>query len=187
MSAIRWHKSKFYVKMSYNPFMKKLMPVVMIAVFVGIIVLVFLSLGKQEQMVVIKEGNTAQKPLPVVLHKYQDSFCGMVIDNLDYASQVIAPDGKTWFFHDHGDFVSWLEDKPFKDTAKIWVMSRDTHRWIDGRKAWYSRDEKTPMEFGFGAYEKKRKGLVSFEQMRLFTLRGETMKNPKVRKLLQGN
>ena len=165
--------------------MKKLTPIFIIAVFVGIVVVVFLSLGKKEQMVVIKEGNVAQKPLPIILHKYQDSYCGMVIDDLTYASQVIAPDGKTWFFHDHGDFVSWLEDKEFRDDAKIWVMSRDTNRWIDGRKAWYSRDEHTPMEFGFGAYEHPKEGRVSFEQMRLLTLRGETMKDPKIRQMLQ--
>lgn len=34
----------------------------------------------------------------MVLNKFQDSDCGMVIDTLDYASQVIAPDRKTWFF-----------------------------------------------------------------------------------------
>jgi len=26
----------------------------------------------------------------------------MVIDSLEYASEVIAPNGNTWFFHDHG-------------------------------------------------------------------------------------
>lgn len=166
--------------------MKKLAPVFVIVVFIGVIVSVFLLLGKKEQMVVIKEGNHAHKPLPIVLHKYQDSFCGMIIDDLTYASQVVSPDGKTWFFHDHGDFVSWLEDKPFRGSATIWVMSRDTHRWIDGRKAYYSRDEQTPMGFGFGAYEHKKEGLVDFEQMRLFTLRGETMQDPKIRSILQG-
>jgi copper chaperone NosL len=164
--------------------MKKIAPFLIILLFVVIIVLIFLSLGKTQHMVVIKEGNLKQVPLEIELHKYQDSYCGMIIDDLKYASQVVAPDGKTWFFHDHGDFVLWLENKPFKESAKIWVMSRDTHKWIDGKKAYYSRDEITPMGFGFGAYENKKEGLIGFDEMQLFTLRGETMQDPKIKKML---
>jgi copper chaperone NosL len=164
--------------------MKKIAPFLIILLFVVIIVLIFLSLGKTQHMVVIKEGNLKQVPLQIELNKYQDSYCGMIIDDLKYASQVVAPDGKTWFFHDHGDFVLWLENKPFKESAKIWVMSRDTHKWIDGKKAYYSRDEITPMGFGFGAYENKKEGLIGFDEMQLFTLRGETMQDPKIKKML---
>jgi copper chaperone NosL len=164
--------------------MKKIAPFLIILLFVVIIVLIFLSLGKTQHMVVIKEGNLKQVPLEIELHKYQDSYCGMIIDDLKYASQVVAQDGKTWFFHDHGDFVLWLENKPFKESAKIWVMSRDTHKWIDGKKAYYSRDEITPMGFGFGAYENKKEGLIGFDEMQLFTLRGETMQDPKIKKML---
>lgn len=164
--------------------MKKIIPILIILLFVVVITFIFLSLGKTQHMVVIKEGNLKQIPLDIALHKYQDGYCGMVIDDLKYASQIVSKDGKTWFFHDHGDFVLWLENKPFKNDAKIWVMSRDTHQWIDGRRAYYSRDEVTPMGFGFGAYEKKQEGLVDFEQMCLFTLRGETMQDPKIRKIL---
>lgn len=160
------------------------MPFVTIGVIVVVIVVLFLSLAKTQNMVVIREGNLKKLPLSMELHKFQDSYCGMIIDDLTYASQVIAPSGKTWFFHDHGDLVSWLEDKKFKDSAVIWVMSRDTHRWIDGRKAYYSLNEITPMGFGFGAYEHNKKGLVNFDVMKLRTLRGETMKDPKIRKQL---
>jgi len=137
-------------------------------------------------MVVIKEGNLKKIPLKIILHKYQDSDCGMVIDDLTYSSEVIAPDGKTWFFHDHGGFVHWLEDKPFKNSAVIWVMSKDTHKYIDGRKAFYSLNDITPMGYGFGAYEKREEGFVDFATMRLKMLRGETMNNSKIRKKLLG-
>jgi nitrous oxide reductase accessory protein NosL len=166
--------------------MKKIAPIVIIVVIVGIIVALFLSLGKAQKMIVIKEGNLKKVPLKMELNKCQDSYCGMVITELDYASQVIAPDGKTWFFHDHGDFVEWLKDKPFAKEAVIWVMSRDTHKWIDGRKAFYSINELTPMGYGFGAYENKGDGMIDFETMRLKVLRGETMKDPKIRKQLLG-
>jgi len=166
--------------------MKKFMPIILIGVIIIIIVVLFLSLEKTQKMVVIKEGNFKQLPLKMELHKYQDSDCGMVIDDLDYASQVVAPDGKTWFFHDHGGFIHWLSDKKFKDSAVIWVMSRDTHRWINGRKAYYSLNEITPMGYGFGAYEHKKEGTVDFDTMRLKMLRGETMRDPKIRKQLLG-
>ena len=164
--------------------MKKFTPFIIISVLVLIIVTLFLSLGKVQNMIVIKEGNLKKLPLEMQLNKYQDSDCGMVIVDLAYASQVVAPDGKTWFFHDHGGFIHWLEDKKFKDNATIWVMSKDTKKWIDGRRAFYSLNDITPMGYGFGAYEHEKDGLVSFDEMRLKMLRGETMNNPKIRKKL---
>jgi len=166
--------------------MKKFMPIILVGVIVVVIIILFFSLAKRQQMVVIKEGNLKQLPLKMELHKFQDSDCGMVIDDLAYASQVVSPDGKTWSFHDHGGFVHWLSDKKFKDSAVIWVMSRDTHRWIDGRKAYYSFNEITPMGYGFGAYEYKKDATVDFDTMSLRVLRGETMKDPKIRKQILG-
>ena len=173
--------------MEYNSSMKKFAPYLIVITIVLIIVVVFVSLGSAQKMIVIKEGNLDKKPLPMEVNKCQDSFCGMVITELDYASQVIAPDGKTWFFHDHGDFVEWLKDKPFEKDAVIWVMSRDTHHWIDAKKAFYTVNETTPMGYGFGAYEKKADGMIDFETMRLKVLRGETMRDPKIRKKLLGH
>jgi hypothetical protein len=166
--------------------MKKFTPILVLTGFVVVVVLLFLSLAKTQKMVVIKEGNTKRVALPIELHKYQDSFCGMVIDDTTYASEVVAPDGKTWFFHDHGDFVEWLKDKPFAKDAVIWVHAIDTNRWIDGKKAFYTQNEITPMEYGFGAYEHQRKGMIDFEAMRLYVLRGETMKNPHYKQQLLG-
>jgi len=165
--------------------MKNLKPLLIILIIV-IFIALFLSLGTAQKMVVIKEGNLKKLPLKMEPNRCQDSFCGMVIHELTYASQVVAPDGKTWFFHDHGDFVEWLKDKPFAKDAVIWVMSRDTHRWINGKKAFYTVNEETPMEYGFGAYEKRGKGMIDFDTMRLRVLRGETMKDPKIRKQLLG-
>ena len=91
--------------------MKKLLPFLTIAVIVAIIIIVFLSISNKKQMVVLKEGNITQTPLEIILGKYQDSDCGMIIDSLEYASQVVASDGKTWFFHDHGGMANWLKDK----------------------------------------------------------------------------
>ncbi len=167
--------------------MKIIKPILIIVTFLTVIVTIFITISNKQHMVTILEGNIAKKPIPIVLNHFQDSDCGMVIDSIEYASQVVAPDGKTWFFHDHGGMIKWLEQKSFKKDATIWVHARDTKRWIDGRVAHYTRNEKTPMEYGFGAYEKNRDGLISFREMQLFTLRGETMANPTIRReLLKG-
>lgn len=168
--------------------MKKITPFLIVLVIVSIIVVVFMSLASKQQMIVVQEGNLNRLPLVMKSNKYQDSDCGMVIETLEYASQVVAPDGKTWFFHDHGDFIHWLSDKKFQDDVVIWVMSKDTKKWIDGKKAYYSLTDPTPMGFGFGAYENNSSSFVDFKTMRLRMLRGETLNNPVIKKqLLLGN
>jgi hypothetical protein len=143
-------------------------------------------MSNKKQMVVLKEGNTTQMPLEIVLGKYQDSDCGMVINKMDFVSQVVSNDGKTWFFHDHGGLANWLKDKPFKDTAKIWVMTMDTKKYIDAKSAWFSRTDITPMGYGFGAYENKQDGFISFEEVALKVLRNEDLRNPYIKKELLG-
>jgi len=164
--------------------MKSLRPLLIILAIIGLIVTLFLTLAQKQNMVTVFEGNVAQKPIPMTLNHYQDAECGMVIDELNYASQVVSPNGKTWFFHDHGGMVKWLEARTFKDEAVIWVYGLSSKKWIDGRKAFYTRDEETPMLYGFGAYAKESKDRISFKQMQEYTLRGETMVNPSIRKQL---
>ena len=168
--------------------MKKAVPFLTILLIISIITVLFLSVASNKQMIVIKEGNTEKIPLKMQRNLYQDSDCGMVIVDLEYASQVISPSGKTWFFHDHGGFINWLKDKEFKQSAVIWVMSRDTKKWIDAKKAYYSLRDKTPMGYGFGAYERQNSenSYINFDTMRLRMLRGETMNNPQIRKQLLG-
>lgn len=166
---------------------KKILPLLIVLFFTGAVVALFLSIAETKKMVVVKDGNTNQQPIEMETGIYQDSDCGMVIDDLRDASQVIIKSGKSWFFHDHGGFVKWLEEKEFRESAKIWVMSRDTKKWIDAREAFYSLSDDTPMGYGFGAYEKKSDEYVDFETMRLKMLRGETLRNPMIRKQLLGN
>ncbi|WP_299914798.1 hypothetical protein [Sulfurimonas sp.] len=165
--------------------MKKIIPLSVVLILV--VVILFISLASAKKTVVVKEGNIEQLPIEMQAGLYQDSDCKMVIDNLRDASQVIIKSGKSWFFHDHGGMTKWLDDKEFRDSAKIWVMSRDTKRWIDAKEAFYSLRDETPMGYGFGAYEKNSDGYVNFDTMRLRMLRGETLRNPLIRKQLLGN
>jgi len=166
--------------------LKKLLPFLIIGMLVSVIVIIFLSLAKNQNMTVIHEGNLDRLPIEMQLNKYQDSDCGMVIEDLEYASQVIAPDGKTWFFHDHGGFINWLKDKSFKNDVIIWVMAKDTKNWVNAKEAYYTLTEKSPMGYGFGAYEKESTSMVDFDTMSLKMLRGENMNNPQIRKQLLG-
>ncbi len=147
---------------------------------------VFVYMVKKDEMVVIKTGNTQKVPLNIVLGKYQDSDCGMIINSLEFASQIVEENGNTRFFHDIGGMANFLKDKSFKNTVKIWVYAKDSKKYIDGKKAWYSTNEKTPMYFGFGAYEHKKDGFINYEDMTLRVLRGETLQNPKLRKKALG-
>ncbi len=166
--------------------MKKILPFLTLIIIIAIIIIIFLSMSNTKQMVVLKEGNTTQTPLEIVLGKYQDSDCGMTIEDMTYVSQVVSSDGKTWFFHDHGGMANWLKDKSFKDNAKIWVMSKDSKKYIDARTAWFSRIDSTPMGYGFGAYEIKQDGFISFDEMLLKVLRNEDLRNPYIKKELLG-
>lgn len=166
---------------------KKFLPIFIIVLIVSAIVAVFVSLASTKKIIVVNDGNINQLPIEMKVGIFQDSDCGMVINNLNDASQVIIKSGKSWFFHDHGGMIKWLEDKEFRESAKIWVMSRDTKRWIDARGAFYSLRDETPMGYGFGAYEKNSDGYVDFDAMRLRMLRGETLRNPLIRKQLLGN
>ncbi len=163
---------------------KNLVSILTITIIVSIIVVLFVSMSNVQNMTVVYQDNIKKQPIKIILGKFQDSDCGMVIDDITYASQVIAPDGKTWFFHDHGGMAHWIENKNFKDDSIIWVMSKDTQKWIDGKKAWYSRTDDTPMFYGFGAYENKKDKLIDFNTMFLYMVRGETMANPHIKKQL---
>lgn len=161
--------------------MKYLIPFSIVVIFLIIITTIFTSMDNIRHMTVVHEGNLKKLPLKMELNSFQDSECGMIIDDLTFASQVIAPDGKTWFFHDHGGMVAWLKTKSFREDAVIWVRVLDSDEWINGRDAWYSRTDQTPMLYGFGAYRSKQAKLISFEAMQTFMLKGETIANPAYR------
>ncbi len=161
--------------------------VLFVVIFIFVVGFIIVSNHNASKTVVVVEGNFEKKPLEIVLGQYQDSDCGMDIDDISYASQVIAPDGKTWFFHDHGGMVNWLKDKKFAKDAVIWVYTKDTKKWIDGYKAHYSVNDQTPMRYGFGAYENPKENLIDFQQMRLRMLRGENMSNPAYSKYIMEN
>ena len=166
--------------------MKKLLPLLSIALLIAVIAIVFVSMAKKDAPVTIVKGNTVFKPLPIKINHTNDTQCAMLIKSERNAAEVIAPDGRTWFFDDPGCMILWLQEREWADKAVLWVHTLDTNRWIDARKAWYGVSDATEMHYGFGAHEKRCKECIDFEQMRLRMLRGENLTNPKIRKKLLG-
>jgi copper chaperone NosL len=166
--------------------MKKLIPLLIILVIMSIIAVVFVSMAKDKQPVVIVKNNTEMKALPLKVNFTNDAYCKMLITTKRNSMQVVSPDGKTWFFDDPGCMVLWLQDKSFKVDAKLWVYTIDTKTWLDAKTAWYGIKDKTEMHYGFGAREKKTEGSIDYIEMELRILRGEHLGNPKIRKKLLG-
>ncbi len=166
--------------------MKRVLPILVSLVMVAIIAGIFISMAKKDAPITIITGNTAMKPLPIELGKTNDTQCAMLIKSEENAVEVIAPDGRTWFFDDPGCMVLWLKDKPFKDQATLWVHTIDTKEWIDGRKAFYGVTDHSEMHYGFGARAKPNKETIDFAEMTLRMYRGENLTDPKIRKKLLG-
>jgi nitrous oxide reductase accessory protein NosL len=166
--------------------MKKLLPILSIALFVAAIAIVFVSMAKKDTPITIVKGNTAFKPLPIKIGKTNDTQCAMIIKSMRNTAEVISPDGKTWFFDDPGCMILWLKERSWADKAVLWVHTLDTKQWIDARKAWYGVSDHTEMHYGFGAREKKCNECIGFDEMRMRMLRGENLTDPKIRKKLLG-
>ncbi len=152
----------------------------------AIIATIFISMAKEDQPVTIVKGNMEMKALPIKLNHTNDTQCAMLIKTNYNAAQVAAPDGRTWFFDDPGCMALWIEDKPFRNEAKLWVHTIDTKQWIDAKKARFGITDRSVMGYGFGSRERDFNQTIDFEEMRLRMLRGENLADPKIRKKLLG-
>ena len=166
--------------------MKKILPIAVIVLMLAIIATLFISMAKEDRPVTIVKGNMEMKPLPIKLNHTNDTQCAMLIKTNENAAEIVAPDGRTWFFDDPGCMVLWIENKPFRDQAKLWAHSIDTKQWIDARAAYYGVTDKTEMRYGFGAREHENNATIDFDEMHMRMLRGENLTDPKIRKKLLG-
>jgi len=163
---------------------KRLLPILLFLFIAVIIVLIYTSIKEEQQSITVVSGNTEMKPLAIEINKTNDMQCSMLIKSIKNAAQVVALDGRTWFFDDPGCMILWLEDKPFKAKAKLWVHAVDVNEWIDAKKAYYGVRDRTQMHYGFGARQMQNKDTIGYDEMRLRMLRGENLTDPKVRKKL---
>ncbi|WP_419763911.1 MAG: hypothetical protein ACNI28_08930 [Arcobacter sp.] len=86
--------------------------------------------------------------------------CKMVISEKKFAVQVINPvTNQTFLFDDLGCAISWFEEENqtwFKE-AKIWINDAHDGSFIDAKKAIYTKENITPMGYGFSAYTQNTK------------------------------
>jgi len=138
------------------------------------------TLNKTTEDVVNKEA----VPLEFKDNKIQCSSCKMYLVGKNFTMQAITSDHKTHFFDDPGCLALWTKKQHLDlKNLVIWAYTIDTKRYINAKKAYYSiYDFEDPMHYGFGAYEKPKKGFIDFATMRAKMLRGENMTNPKIRK-----
>jgi len=155
--------------------------------FFIILVTILFSTTNFERSTVVHQNNYTKQPIIITPNKYKDRFCNMTIKEITYSAQSILPNKDTLFFDDIGCLVLWLEEQKSKNDIVLWVWAKDINKYINARKAWYSLTEKTPMNYGFGAYKVKKDQYIDFDTMSAKMLKGETMANPKVRKQLLGN
>ena len=112
-------------------------------------------------------------------------MCNMEISKSKLHSSSLSKNGDTHYFDDIGCMVLWSnENKLSIDTAK--VFSKDTKHYIDAATASYKIGEKTPMSYGFCAYENGVENQIDFDEVVIKMLRGEHMANPKIRKQILG-
>ncbi len=155
----------------------------MFIVVIVIIVVLLLAFGTNKGGKYVYTENTEHKIIEIKPKEYHCSECNMDIEEMSYQAQVIMQNGDTYFFDDIGCMVLWLE-KHKEGIAKMVTKTLDTRHWVDPKKAWYSRTANDPMGYGFAAFEKKKEGLISYNDMRILMLQGKHLHDPFVKKKL---
>jgi len=113
--------------------------------------------------------------------------CNMELPKSNIHTSTIDDNGNIKYFDDVGCMILWAKDNDFNFTnMKTKIFSNDTKKYINTFDAYYKIDEKTPMRYGFSAYEIKKDKTISFDEVIMKMLRGEHMANPKIRKQILG-
>ena len=114
-------------------------------------------------------GEPETGPVEIKWDRDTCHVCRMLISDRHYAAQLRGgPKHKAYKFDDLGELIIWLEQQPWRSEPKveIWVMDLDTGtKWLNARQARYLPNQRSPMDYGFGAIEGKREGSISFEEM----------------------
>ncbi len=113
--------------------------------------------------------------------------CNMELPKSNIHTSILDDNGHLHYFDDVGCMILWAKDNDLNFTdMKSKIFTNDTKRYIDTFKAFYTINEKTPMSYGFSAYERPKEGSIDFNEVILRMLRGEHMANPRIRKQILG-
>jgi len=111
--------------------------------------------------------------------------CHMEVPKSKLHTASLSDNGIIHYFDDIGCMILWSHENNI-NTSKAKVFSKDTSRYVDAVSAYYKIGEKTPMSYGFVAYENKVENHINFDEVTMKMLRGEHMANPKIRKQILG-
>jgi copper chaperone NosL len=166
---------------------KQILSIILFVLFVMGIVMLVVTRSEKTQNKTIVMGNTSHQAMEIESGNYQCAKCGMGMNNSHDAAQAVADDGRTWFYDDVGCLAIWINQIDESESFTVWVFARDTQSWINGRTAWYSRTDETPMRFGFAAYSKRKSDHIDYAEMLELISQGKSLKDPETRELLLGN
>jgi hypothetical protein len=111
--------------------------------------------------------------------------CNMELPSSNIHTAKIQYNNNLYSFDDIGCLLLWAKDKNI-DTNSIEVFTNDTHKYINANVSYFTINEKTPMNYGFSAYENHKENSIKIGEVNLKMLRGEHMANPKIRKQILG-
>ena len=113
--------------------------------------------------------------------------CNMPLPDSNIHTADLEQSGKMTYFDDIGCTILWAKDENIDlKKVKVRIYSNDSKKYIDPFKAHFAINERTPMLYGFSAYEKPCEGCINFDEVIVKMLRGEHMANPKIRKQILG-
>ncbi|CAA7626839.1 conserved hypothetical protein [Candidatus Terasakiella magnetica] len=137
-------------------------------------------MGLVPGLALVASGCTKNETGPAEIKWGRDTcdYCGMIVDDPHFAAQVRGgPKRKVFKFDDLGDAILYLSKQSWADepTTEFWVGSLETGEWLDGRKAFYVGDQRTPMAHGYGAVAAAKAGALDFPALKAAILsRGST-------------
>lgn len=113
--------------------------------------------------------------------------CKMELPKSNMHTSILDENGNLHYFDDVGCMILWSKENTV-DLKKVstQIFTNDTKRYINTAEAFYKINEKTPMLYGFSAYETEQKSTIDFDEVIIRMLRGENMANPKIRKQILG-
>ncbi len=115
-------------------------------------------------------GDPETGPGEVRWDKVACTRCIMAVSDHHYSAQVRGgpSSGKTklYYFDDLGCAVLWLAEQKWRgdERTEMWVTDARSGRWLDAFKAYYSKGQVTPMDYGLGAQADSVPGALSFDQ-----------------------
>ncbi len=114
--------------------------------------------------------------------------CYMPLPNSHIHTSVLVDEKDNILFDDIGCMILWSQkNKIDLKTKQTKIFANDSKKYIDTAKAHFTINEKTPMLYGFSAYEIPCEKCIDFSEVVIRMARGEHMANPKIRKHILGN